>query len=110
MPADDDVVILGKPTSKLLGIDVYDSLGAPARKNAALTGVEIAACQQCRRIIVSVDALQQQPCGTPEEPDEAVERLVARGPDIDMSPEEKLQARSDALEEAVLALAAAELD
>ena len=28
MPGDDDVVILGNPTLKLLGIDVDDSLGA----------------------------------------------------------------------------------
>ena len=79
MPGDDDVVILGNLTLKLLGIDVYDSLGARARERAALTGVNTAAYRQCRRVIVSVDALQQQPRGTPEEPDEAVERLVARG-------------------------------
>ena len=58
MPVDDDVVILGKPGLKLLGIDVCDSLGAHAQKHAALTGIETAAYQQCRRIIVSVDALQ----------------------------------------------------
>ena len=39
-----------------------------------------------------------------------MERLVARGPDIDMSPEEELRARSEALEEAVLASASAGLD
>ena len=110
MPGDDDVVILGNPTLKLLGIDVYDSLGARARERAALAGVDTAAYRQCRRVIVSVDALQQQQCGTPEEPDGAVERLVARGPDIDMGPEEELRARSEALEEAVLASVAAGLD
>ena len=41
---------------------------------------------------------------------EAVERLVARGPNIDMSPDEELRARSEALQEAVLASAAAGLD
>ena len=46
---------------------------------------------------------------TPEEPDEAVERLVARGPDIDMSPEEELRARSEALEGAIQAAVAAGL-
>ena len=30
MPGDDDVFILGNPTLKLLGIDVYGSLGARA--------------------------------------------------------------------------------
>ena len=110
MPGDDDVVILGNPTLKLLGIDVYDSLGARSRERAALTGVDTAAYRQCRRVIVSVHALQQQQCGTPEEPDGAVECLVARGADIDMGPEEELRARSEALEEAVLASAAAGLD
>ena len=36
--------------------------------------------------------------------------MVARGPDIDMSPEEELRARSEALEDAVQASAADELD
>ena len=58
MPGDDDVAILGNPTLKVLGIDVYDSLGARARKRAALTGVDIAAHRQCRRVIVSVYAVQ----------------------------------------------------
>ena len=40
MPGDDDVIILGNPTLKLLGIDIGDSLGARARERAALTGVE----------------------------------------------------------------------
>ena len=31
MPGNDDVVILGNPTLKAPGIDVYDSLGARAR-------------------------------------------------------------------------------
>ena len=110
MPGDDDVVILGNPTLRLLGINVYDTLRARTRQRAALTGVDTAAYRQCRRVIVSVDALQQQPRGTPEEPDEAVERMVAREPDIDMNPEEKLRARSEALEEAVLASASAGLD
>ena len=39
-----------------------------------------------------------------------MKRLVARGPDIDMSPEEESRARSEALEEAVLASAAAGWD
>ena len=59
MPRDDDVVILGNPTSELLGIVVYDSLGANAREGAALTGVDTAAYRQCRQVIVSVaDFLQ----------------------------------------------------
>ena len=90
MPGEDDVVILGKPTLKPLGIDVSDSLGARARERATLTGVDTAAYQKCHRVTVSVDALQQ--------PDESVDRLVARWPDIDMSLEEELRSRSEALE------------
>ena len=91
MPGDDDVVILGNPTLNRLGIEVYDSLGSRARECAAFNGVGTAAYRQFHRVTVSVDASQQQTSLTPEEPDEAVERLVARGPDIDMSLEEELR-------------------
>ena len=110
MPGDDDVVILGNPTMKALGIDVYDSLGARAREQAALTGVDTAAYRKCRRVTVSVEALQQPMSVQEEEPDEAVARVVARGPETDMSPEEELQSRSEALERAVEASAAIGLD
>ena len=60
VPADDDDVILGNPTLKLLAIDVYDRIRVRARERAALTGVDTAAYRQCRRVNVSVDALQQQ--------------------------------------------------
>ena len=109
MPGDVDVVIVGNPTLKLLGIDVYDSLGARARKRAALAGVDTAAYRQYRRVTVSEYALHRQTSLTPEEPDEDVERLSVRGPDIDMSPEEELRARSEALEGAVQAAAAVAL-
>ena len=65
-----------------------------------------AAHRQCCRVTVSVEVLQQQTSLTPEEPDEAIERLMARGPNIDMSPEEEVWARSEALEGAVQASAA----
>ena len=45
----------------------------------------------------------------PKEPDDAVERMVARGPNIDMRPEEELRARSEALKGAVQASTAAGL-
>ena len=75
-----------------------------------VTGANTAAYPQCRCIIISADAFQRQQCGTPEELNVAVERLVARGPDIDMGPEEELRARSESLEGAVLASVAAGLD
>ena len=56
MPREDDVVILGKPTLKLLGIDVSDSLGARARERAGLTVVDTAAYRQCHGVTVSVEA------------------------------------------------------
>ena len=43
MPGDDDVVILGNPTLKILGTDVCESLGANVQERAVLTGVETAA-------------------------------------------------------------------
>ena len=68
------------------------------RDREALTGVNTAAYRQCRPVTVGVDALTRQTSVSPEDPDEAVERLVARRPDIDMRPEEELRARSEALE------------
>ena len=62
---DDDVVILGKPTLKLLGIDVYDSFGARARERAALIGVDTASYRQCRLATFIVDALHQPTSLTP---------------------------------------------
>ena len=82
---DDGVFIHGNLTLKVLDIDVDDSLGARARERAAEVGVDTAPYRQCRRVNVSVDALQQQTSLKPEESDEAVERLLARGPDIDMA-------------------------
>ena len=104
MPGD-DVVILGNPALKLLVIDIYGSLGTRAPKRAVFTGVDTVAYRQCRGVTVSVDALQKQTNLTAEEPDDAVECLVARGSDIDMRPEEELRARSEALEGAIEARA-----
>ena len=55
-PGDDDV-ILGNPTLKRLDIDEYDSFRGRARERAALTGIDIVASWQCRRVTVSFDAL-----------------------------------------------------
>ena len=107
MPGDDDVVILGNPTVKLQDIDDYDSCGRRAGTCGAHRcrhrGVPAVSPshRQCRRF------LQQQTSLTPEEPDEAVERILVRGPDIDMSLDEELRAGPEALEGAVQALAAA---
>ena len=75
IPGDNDVVILGNPKLKLLGIDVYDSLGACTRDRAALTVVDTAVYRQRRRVTVSIDAIWQQTRLMPEERDEATERF-----------------------------------
>ena len=85
MPGDDDVIILGNPTLKALGIDVYDSLGARARERAGLAGVETGAYKRCRRVSLSVEALQHVNTRDEESADKAVERLASRGPDVGMS-------------------------
>lgn len=87
MPGDDDVVILGNPTLKALGIDVYESLGARERKQANIASVETAAYKQCRRVSMSVDALHQPETAQPDSPDPAVERLLRRGPDMCLTSE-----------------------
>ena len=110
MPGDDDVLILGNPTLKALGIDVYDSLGATAREQAKFTGVETAAYKQCRRVVLSVDALQQKEDLQTDVPDDAVERLIARGPDMCMTSDEETTGRAAALEDAVSAADKAGLD
>ena len=103
MPGDDDVVILGNPTLKALGIDVYDSLGARAREQANIAGVDTEAYKHCRRVTVSIDALQQQHDVQSDVPDPALERLLARGPDMCMTPEAEATERARALEDAVRA-------
>ena len=109
MPGDDDGVMLGNPTLKALGIDVYDSLGARARERAGLAGVETASYKQCRRVSLSVEALQHVDTRDGESADEAVERLASRGPDVGMSPDEEAAARAEALKHAVSKAAAAGL-
>ena len=50
---------------------------------------------------MSVDAFQQLGGQVPKEPDEVVERLVERGPEMFMDPTEEESARKVALEEGV---------
>ncbi|CAB1115245.1 unnamed protein product [Ectocarpus sp. CCAP 1310/34] len=101
MLGDGQVVILGNPTPKALGIDVYESLGTCVRSRASVMGVETAAYKECRRVSLAVDALQYREGPEQAEPDPAVERSVARGPNMDMSPEGEALARSESLDSAV---------
>lgn len=79
MSDDDSVVILDNPTLQMLGVDIYDSLDARTRDYdwCRYSGMY----RQCRRVTASVEALQQRPGHQQEEPDVAVARMVARGPE-----------------------------
>ena len=88
LPGREDVVILGSPTLTALGINVYGSLCECARKrNLSVQGVGSPNFKECRRVRITMKALLQRGPGAPELPDEAVERLVSRGPDMGMEPE-----------------------
>ena len=99
---EDGVVILGSPTLTALGINVYDSLGEYGRKrNLSVQGVESTDFKKCWRVSIAVEALLQRDPGTPEPPDEAVERLISRGPDMGIEPEREQRERAVALAKAV---------
>ena len=107
LPGKEDVVISGSPTLAALGINVYESLGECARnRNLSIQGVESANFKECRRVSIAFEALLQRGPGTPEPPDEAVERLVSRGPDMGMEPKQEEQERAVALAKAVKTAAA----
>ena len=94
--------ILGRLTLVALGVNVYGSLGECVRKrNLSVQGVEPPHFKKCRRVGIAVEALLQRGPGTPEPPDEAVERLVSPGPDMSMEPEQEDRDRAVALAKAV---------
>ena len=101
MPGDDDKVIIGAPTLAKLGIDVYQNLGkvAQERRDMHISGIETPDFCAARRVTVSVDAFARQP--EPDPPDEAVERLIERGPEMIMTPAEEEAGRAAALDRAV---------
>ena len=81
---------------------MYVSLGECARKrNLSVEGVESPNFKECRRVIIAVEVLLQRGPGAPEPPDEAVERLVSRGPDMGMEPEQGERERAVVLAKAV---------
>eukprot|EP00903_Cladosiphon_okamuranus_P017345 g15980.t1 len=109
MPGTDDVMIIGTPMMARLGIDVDAMADARAREGqeARVSGVESPTIAAARRVTLSVDALQ--PADAEEVPDEAVERLAARGPDMVMSPAQEERGRKEALDAAVASAASAGL-
>ena len=57
------------------------------KRNLSIQGVESPNFKECRRVSIAVEALLQRDPGAPEPPEEAVERLVSCGPDMNMEPE-----------------------
>ena len=83
LPGKTDVVILGSPTLATLSINLYDSLGECAREhNLSLQGMESPNFKSYWQVRIAVEAQLHCGPGAPESPDEAVERLVSRGPAI----------------------------
>ena len=105
MPGADDVVIIGSGTLEAMGIDVYSGLEVCARsRHSLVSGVDTPEFRACRRVSLAVEALQD--AGASEAPvDPSVERLVSRGPEMHMTPEEELVERRVALDRAVQAAA-----
>lgn len=104
MPGNDDAVILGRPTLRALNVDLDQHLQT---QTARFRGVESSNLCASRRVTLSIDALR--PHDLAEPPDEAVERLVSRGPDMIMSPAQEESGRAEALDNAVQSAAAAGL-
>ena len=111
MPGSDGVVLLGLPTLQDLGLDPYHRLWEliKARRIPPALGVENAAFLGSRRVSLSVEAFQEAGGQVSEERDEAVERLVERGPEMFMEPAQEESARKVALEKGVADAVAAGL-
>ena len=103
MPGSDGVILLGLPTLQGMGLDPYTRMWDMLRTQLSPPGsnVETPGYLASRRVSLSVDAFQQLGGQVPKEPDEAVERLVERGPEMFMDPAEEESARKVALEESV---------
>ena len=98
---------LGEPDSCGLGINVYDSLGKCAlERNPSAQGVESPNFKDCRRVSIAWKVQLQRGQGAPESPDQAIERLVSRGPDMRMEPEQEEREHAGALAKAVETAAA----
>ena len=110
LPGKKDVVILESSTFAALGINVYDSLDECARKrNLSVQVVETPNFKACRWVSIAVEALLQRGPDGPEPPDETVERLASRGPDIGMEPEQEGGQRAVALAKAMETVSANDL-
>ena len=69
---------------------MYDSLGECAgERNLSVQGLESPKFKECRRTSIAMEALLQRGPGGPEPPDEAGERLVSRGTDMGIEPEQE---------------------
>ena len=94
MPGNDNVVLFGMATMKAIGVDVYQIALEKLRPRAVPVSppVETSSYLAARRVTVSVRAFQTET--TEDAPaDDAVERLVDRGPDMFMDPAEERRVR-----------------
>ena len=104
LPGKEDVVILGSSALAALEIKLYDSLGECARKRGlSVQGGESPNSKECRRVSTVVEALLKRGPAALEPPDEAVERLDSRGPDVGTEPEQEERERAITLAKAVVA-------
>ena len=95
-------MILGIPTLAALKIIVYDSYGeCSSKRSLFVQGVESPKFKKGRWVSIAVKALLQRGPGAPGPPDEAVERLVSRGPHKDVEPEQEEPECAVALAKAV---------
>ncbi|CAN0104385.1 unnamed protein product, partial [Sphacelaria rigidula] len=102
MPGRDDVILFGMATIKQIGIDLYPLALEKLRPHAVpiQTDVENSSYLAARRVTISVDAFQTE-CVKETPADEAVERLVDRGPDMFLDPAEEKEGRDRALADSV---------
>lgn len=103
MPGADDVVLIRSGTLEAIGIYVYIGLDVCAcSRHALVSDVDSPEFREYRRASIAIEELQN--AGEYEEPvDPSVERLVSRGPEMNMTPEEELAERRVALDHAVQA-------
>eukprot|EP00903_Cladosiphon_okamuranus_P020678 g18987.t1 len=80
---------------------------ARSHQEARVSGIKLPEIPAARRVTLSVEALQ--PSESDDVPNEAVERLAARGSDMVMSPDQEEQGRKEALDAAVASAATAGL-
>lgn len=88
LPETADVLILGCPTLEVLVLDIYDGLMECARQRVEHRAKPVGHVNYiaCRRVNLSVGAMQQQPVDDEQVANQAVERVIGRDPEMVMKP------------------------